>query len=146
MLPSSLMATPISANTASLVIFFHKMETTSVAYLCWRMESALRTFSSQVSVNSATSFSFSCSWSTASSAIVEQDPGPPGLFGSTEICRPSSEDAPERGFCHVSRWRENGQDGNEGVCVHSQSQLSQVVGLPLCDLCTNPGLHISVGT
>ena len=144
MLPSSLIATPISANTASLVIIFHKMETTSGAYLCWRMESALRTFSSQVSVNSATNFSFSCSWSTASSAIVEQDPGPPGLFGSTEICRPSSEDAPEKGICHVSRkgewtrWKRR--------CVHSQSQLSQVVGLPLCDLCTNPGLHISVGT
>ena len=60
------------------------------------MESALRTFSSQVSVNSATNFSFSCSWSTASSAMVEQDPGPPGLLGSTESWRPSSEDAPER--------------------------------------------------
>ena len=51
-----------------------------------------------------------------------------------------------RGESVTSQDGKNGQDGNEGVCVHSQSQLSQVVGLPLCDLCTNPGLHISVGT
>jgi hypothetical protein len=38
--------------------------------LCCRMESARRTFASQVSVNSATSFSFSCSWSTASCGPV----------------------------------------------------------------------------
>lgn len=47
-------------------------------------------------ISPATSFSFSWSWSTASSAMVEQEPGPPGVLGSAEIWRPSSDADPKK--------------------------------------------------
>ena len=64
--------------------------------------------------------------------MVEQDPGPPGLLGSTESWRPSSEDAPEREKSCSFPKHDQSRGMEICVCAHSQSQLWMLVaGLPV---------------